>query len=514
MEVYRVIMKFKNAFRNEYLIVILISFLAIGLRLWGLSSKEFWYDEAYTGILANASSSQFVNLLQFDVHPPVYISLLRVWLFFLGSNDFTIRLFSVLAGALLVPISYLLAKNLQITQKYPSFRFIIPIVFAVNPFFVEYSKEARSYALSVLVFSLLFLSCYIAQKYTKFNTKWLITALLTSLALLTHYLIIFGIIFLYLFDFLYANKQNLPIKKYICQKLQLYLIMFPISLLLIVWFIPIVLIQYKNAPQLWWIPTVSFQQLPSTLYKFLFGVKTNNLGVPPALQLFSTLTPDVVGFVIFSVVLFAIGYLLTKKSFEVGKKDLNMLIFCSIGPIVTIIFLQLFNNRLFLERYLISYGYIWIILCLVPLLTLNKILKYSIVSLYIATSIYLILNINYDAQGFAKFAKALEKIQAKEVLVILPDPITFTVAKYYLANNSHVSVRLYDPKEDLDDWEMISKTDILENYVGLKGKQRIFVYNNSKAPNIWYVQSAQIGHLYVYSTLPIFGQNLALNKLR
>ena len=81
-----------------------------------------------------------------------------------------------------------------------------------------------------------------------------------------------------------------------------------------------------------------------------------------------------------------------------------------------------------------------------------------------------------------------------------------------LADNKNIKVKIYDPKENLTDWEIISKDEILKDYTQLKGKQRIWVYNTSNKPDIWYRQSSNVDKLYVYSSVVIF-DDLASSKV-
>lgn len=487
----------------ELFVISVISTLALVLRLWGLNTKEFWYDEAYTGIMLKLPYGSLNNLLMHDVHPPVYIHLLRAWTFILGDSDFNIRLLSVVTGVLLVIASYFLVKSLVFSKRYPSAKLIIPLVIAVNPFFVEYSKEARSYSLVTLIFSILFISYCFASKSLRFNFKWLITALLIILAFLTHYLIAVGVFCLFLFDAFFTKDKSISLKEFILKKSQLYLSLGTIISLPLYFYLPTILTQYKNAPLMWWIPISDLQRLPATMYIFLFGVKPNILGIPQPLQLSPNISSQDIGIsllILFSVVL---TYTLVKlRKIEI-RKEFILLLFSSVVAIGLVMLMQLFGNRLFLERYLIPYALIFVILFTMLIFTFKKVIKYLIVGLYTIMSFSLIFNVTEEATGYAKLAKELGKIRTQEVQVIMPDPVSFTITKYYL-DNENIKLKIYDPKEDLTDWEIISKEEILKDYEQLKDKHRIWVYSNSQKPTIWYTQNYQVDKLYVYSSIRMF----------
>ncbi|MBU1000456.1 glycosyltransferase family 39 protein [Patescibacteria group bacterium] len=488
-----------------FLLIFVISLLALVLRVWGISNKEFWYDEAYTGILANLPFNQFTQVFKYDVHPPLYITILRSWILIFGNSDLAIRMFSVFSGVLLIPASYFLASGLNIAKKRPSIKFIVPLIFAVNPFFVEYAKEARDYSLTALMFSVLFIFYYSTSKTRHLNLKWVATSLIIVATFLTHYLTIIGIIFLFLFDLFFANKKSLA------KTLLIYLTTIGIFSGFMVLYLPTLLTQYQNAPLLGWIPISQPQRLATTIYIFLFGVKTNSLGVPPALKLSPYIQPEALGFIILTIFSLSLGYYFGKK-YQLFRKDLILLSFISILPILTVMGLQIFNKRLFLERYLTPYAVVFIVLCITLSLNLKRIYKYSFLTLYIFTSLYLITTIHYESTGFAQLTEKLQVLNTPNVQLIVSNPIEFVVAKYYLASKPNIKVRIYNPKENYDSWEVIQKSEVMKNYSELDGKQRIFVYDNSKKPDIWYRQSVNIGKLYVYSTLPIFDTSLAFKK--
>ena len=162
-----------------------------------------------------------------------------------------------------------------------------------------------------------------------------------------------------------------------------------------------------------------------------------------------------------------------------------------------------------MERYLTPYAVFIVILFFILISKLKKFFKYLVVGSYVLASLFLINNVSYEPQGFLKLSQELEKIQTKNTQVIFTDAISYTIAKYYLAKNPNLTVRLYNPEENFDDWEIVSKKDVMLNYAELKDKQRVFIYTDNRKPDIWFRQQASIGNLYVYSTLPIFNSSIA-----
>jgi uncharacterized membrane protein len=119
--------------------------LAAGLRL--LVPRGLWLDEA-TSVFQSRMGfhAMIVNLRTTDVHPPLYFSVLWATVRAFGSGELAVRMPSVVAGTLVIPMLYLLGK-----EAYDR-RTGITAAFAgvVAPIMVWYSQEARMYALLML----------------------------------------------------------------------------------------------------------------------------------------------------------------------------------------------------------------------------------------------------------------------------------------------------------------------------------------------------------------------------
>ncbi len=85
-----------------------------------------------------------------DIHPLLYYSTLNVWMALSGQSPFAVRLWSVLLGVATVGVIYLLARDLFDPRTGLAAAFIT----AIAPFHVQYSQEARMYALLGLLLAL------------------------------------------------------------------------------------------------------------------------------------------------------------------------------------------------------------------------------------------------------------------------------------------------------------------------------------------------------------------------
>jgi mannosyltransferase len=81
-----------------------------------------------------------------DVHPLLYYTLLHVWMGLVGQSPQAVRALSVLAGVLTVAMVFRLAADL-FDRRVAT---LATLVTALAPFHIQYSQEARMYALMAL----------------------------------------------------------------------------------------------------------------------------------------------------------------------------------------------------------------------------------------------------------------------------------------------------------------------------------------------------------------------------
>ncbi len=129
-----------------------VTLAVIGLSMSGLVvrlivPRGLWLDEATSVDQARMSfGGMIANLRTTDVHPPLYFSVLWVSVRWLGSGELAVRLPSIIAGALVVPMLYALGKEAYDRRT----GMVAAAVGSVAPIMVWYSQEARMYAFLML----------------------------------------------------------------------------------------------------------------------------------------------------------------------------------------------------------------------------------------------------------------------------------------------------------------------------------------------------------------------------
>jgi mannosyltransferase len=160
---------------KKHSVVLGCTILAAVLSLLYLGRESIWVDEVYS-IRSALKFTSLVSLIVKDEGRMVlYYVLLRGWLNF-GSDEFTIRLLSVLFSVASVPVLYATVRRLfhQRVANYAAF------LIALNPFVVRYAQEARSYSLFMFfaILSTYFFVRWVQKPSTGNIAGWVIASVL------------------------------------------------------------------------------------------------------------------------------------------------------------------------------------------------------------------------------------------------------------------------------------------------------------------------------------------------
>ncbi|KPL17743.1 MAG: hypothetical protein AMJ93_14665, partial [Anaerolineae bacterium SM23_84] len=178
------------------LIGLSVTLLGAGLRLYNIGANSFNLDEAWALWLAQHDASfifQLTTLGGEDVSsPPLFYMLLRGFTL-IGEQPLVVRMPSVLAGTLMVWLTFRLAVHLFDLRVAA----LGALLIAVAPTHIVYSRVARAYMLGAL---LAFLSLYLFarllyQKAGRWSLLGLVAA--TAAATWTHYLTFLVVLFEY-----------------------------------------------------------------------------------------------------------------------------------------------------------------------------------------------------------------------------------------------------------------------------------------------------------------------------
>jgi mannosyltransferase len=182
-----------------------ILLLAFGLRLINLGGRTLWYDEAFAVLFAEKGWDVMVDgtLTEVDgsaadVHPLLYYQSLKYWMDFVGQKPAAVRLYSVLLGVLTVAAVFGLTHDWFGDDRTA---LVAAFITAVAPFHVQYSQEARMYALMGLLLVLTTWAYWRAWQRNHW-VYWLLFGVLAGISMYTQQLAGFYLMALGLIVFL------------------------------------------------------------------------------------------------------------------------------------------------------------------------------------------------------------------------------------------------------------------------------------------------------------------------
>lgn len=145
---------------NPWILLGIGAALALGVVLRFVCASDLWADEALSVNIARLPLDAIPNALRHDGAPPLYYVLLHFWMRVFGTGNTTVRALSGVVGTLtLIPVWFLgrrldrRLRRMEITPaEGPDFvAWATLLLFALSPFAIRYSTEARMYAVVMLL---------------------------------------------------------------------------------------------------------------------------------------------------------------------------------------------------------------------------------------------------------------------------------------------------------------------------------------------------------------------------
>ena len=179
-------------------LLMLVGLVALAAAVRFAVPRGLWLDEAISVNQARLSPGALVQqLAQGDRHPPLHHLILWGTTRLLGEGDLAVRVPSIIAGIMLVPVVYALAAELHDRRTG-----VVAALFAtLAPVLVWYSQEARGYELVSLFGAALVLAAVRALRRGGW-TDWLGVAVAGALGLWTHWF--FGLLLAAIYGLLLA----------------------------------------------------------------------------------------------------------------------------------------------------------------------------------------------------------------------------------------------------------------------------------------------------------------------
>ncbi len=333
-----------------------------------------WNDEYVSYMISATPWKGFVNAVKSQCHMPLYYIYLKFFMAIFGQSDILLRLTSVIAGMLSIPVMYFAGK-----EKDENTGILCASLCAISAFLIYYSQEVRLYSLLFLISSACLL--YTIRLIKNPNKKNLIICVLFNfLILITHTI---GFVFVF-FNLLFISKNLF--KNYKKAVIVLW------STILAGTFIasPLVIkILTTQSFSQWW-GHFSISKIGFLFTDYFSPVITNLTNAPDNFFYMPILAPFMLIPAIIAI--FCIIKSVIKDKFNFG------LLMIAIGVIAVLTVTSMTGKLVFITKYSIEIYPILIFLACSGLnLTENKIAKKSMLIIYTAISLGFILFFPYSA---------------------------------------------------------------------------------------------------------------------
>ncbi len=174
-----------------------LTLLALVLRAADMMGRSLWLDDGVTLLrLASSWPDNLLNIVYLydvptiDTHPPLYFVMLKAWVVFAGQSEFALKWVSVLAGVVVVPLTYALARRMFT----PVTGVLAGVTALLSPAIQWYSHDIRMYTLVVTLSALTtYAMCRLIRprptdRWVRRRIHaWIAWGILTFLSISTHY---------------------------------------------------------------------------------------------------------------------------------------------------------------------------------------------------------------------------------------------------------------------------------------------------------------------------------------
>ncbi|HBY73929.1 MAG TPA: hypothetical protein DEG44_04545 [Candidatus Kerfeldbacteria bacterium] len=434
-------------FKRYYIWIILV--VAAVLRGSGLTSRDFWYDEAFTGVAIKQSWHSMMSVLISDTHPPLYYFLVKIFAAPFNYSVVGIRLFSVLCGVVAVWAVYRLARHLFSSRV----AWYAAAITALSPFAIQYSQEARMYSLLAVLILLAtdWFMTGLKTKQTKYFVYW---GIFTGLSFLTHYISLFFAVLFYVVYLIWKKpthwKNFLPSGQ--------LLIGYGIAGVIFLPWLPQFIHQLnRSGANLNWVASAHLGDIAATIQMFLFGTLLGELsaGMSPVNTLYGIQNNSVQ--MVITIVLTVGLVWLWRKTEHTSLKTIAIF---SIGFMVLIYLISVTipSQQYFVSRYLSLASYFLFILFALLLAQWQWRTSLGLIGVYIC--LILLIAPHTNSRGFNEMSQYLGNYAGQHFYVL--SPADYLIGKYYFGGDRLTLYNKKDPKFNPGIWagmEDIQRTE-------------------------------------------------------
>lgn len=478
--------------KKKYHLIILFLILVMAAIIRfnpSLNSKDYWYDEAFTGILLKQPFPEMNQMIFDDVHPPLYYWLAKPWSYFFDYSPEGIRFFSSFLGLLIIISVYWICEKMFNKRT----GLLAASITAFSPFAIQYSQEARMYALFGLLMLWAVWFFYRALEENKIK-DWLLWGVFGGLSFYTHYLSLFFFVMFFLAFIVIKKQKTKDSFKDIFSKSKNFWMGAGIIFLFFFSWIKI-FISHMSKGNLGWIDPSYLSDVPKTLQIFFFGHPPGTGGVPWSNELRYFFDSTSAGLLIFSLILVFLTIAYIKK---VKKTEFTLLAIMSLGTLLFLIILSHLNIKLYVARYFMPAAIVTYILLSALIIQLFKNRWVWI----IAIGVYCVLLFNIKEIKYNMSWNELYQNQEKYLgccsYIITSNPFDYTTARYYFGEDRVKYYNKNNPTEDFSGWVVVGNENRLADIEEIKKlPQAVIVANDCGWEELNIKEKMKIGEIEI-----------------
>ncbi len=183
--------RFDQRLRRGWIAIVILAAVVYTI---GISHESFWYDEAYSAVIASYLPWQIPAQVWVDNHPPLYYILLSLVRMVLGNSEWALRSLSVAGSVGLVALGAGPVRRIFGNRN----AFLYAIVVLFTPATLIYAHEARMYSLAICAVTAGALYGYLAVTENR-RRDWALFGATTLSAAYLHYYGLIAAFFLHAF---------------------------------------------------------------------------------------------------------------------------------------------------------------------------------------------------------------------------------------------------------------------------------------------------------------------------
>ncbi len=406
---------------------IAIILLAAVVYTVGISHESFWYDEAYSSVIASYLPWQIPVQVMVDNHPPLYYMLLSLVRMALGNSEWALRSLSVLGAVGLVALGAGPVRRIFGNRN----AFLYAIVVLFTPAILIYAHEARMYSLVILAVTAGALYGYLAVT-ENHRRDWVLFGVATLAAAYLHYYGLIAAFFLYAFIFFWLVLKRRG-------RLKMYLIVAAaVAVAYLPWLI-VLIRQTLAAHKAFWLGPLSWEAIAVAFiqpfaYREQFPVMTF------ARFLSGVQLTQYLAFAL-AVILSICGLVIAWRKRAEREAGFSRLVFMAyLGVVIITMLVSLFLIPLFFSRYLLVVSGLFLLLVslgagMMP----GKYLPWIAVALLAILNVFTIKDI-YTEYFNHPMRQLMEKLDGEiqpNDLIITSDSYSMGPAFYYWPQADH-----------------------------------------------------------------------------